>query len=986
MVFNKRELSRAFSPGKNARRSFGKRKSFGRRVSEKGKSENIKVVIRVRPVSNEADPTTRAVVKVLDDRMLMFDPKVEEDDFYFQGMRQKTRDLNKKSNKDMRFIFDRVFGPEATTEEVFGGSTKDIIGHLLEGYNCSVFVYGATGAGKTYTMLGTRDCPGITYLTMVELYQQMEQLKEQRKFEVAVSYMEVYNETVKDLINPSKDTLLVREDDSYGVKVQGLSVLRPGNATHLLSLLEGGNRNRTQHPTDANAESSRSHAICQVYVKMTIHNGNPQNSGEGSVVKVVKLSMIDLAGSERGSATGFKGSRFAEGANINKSLLALGNCINALADGLKHIPYRDSKLTRLLKDSLGGNCKTVMIANISPAHISYEDTYNTLKYADRAKKIMLKTKKNVVAMDMHVMELASLVEELRQENASLKQRVAELESAGGGSGCAGDKFQQENAELKQRLAELEAKIGGGGECIGGCSNVELNNSLSEQVCMEEVDSEMDGKALDKTFDKNHEKKNVESTGAINATFVSNHVAQEVSVSPPPTETVILEQVMQICNDREALQKKLLQLEADSKVLSWKASCRRRTLARTQLLCSSQRADNAKNDFKSQSADEKIGLRLNRIADRKKFVEEQLIENGRKLNMLCKEPSSRVLLQLELKSQRLVAKGWHCVADHAYRMACLAEKDRCQTELVLEKMASNFKTYYCILSAHKLLTQAQEMHYEKLVKMLQGAKGVSWQDQVPSQKADMDNTVVLELEKDEENKPKDMLNETFSLTVGDEDRENFAHLVYLPVEQILDLGLNEPEVDKVGVTEGEITAVSDGLTKVELFSSLEPTSILSSVLPFSSIPCQSTAPSSSFQPPKVVTAIPRTSYVSRSWYKQNGTISSQSQRGFNREKSRENQENSTSSEKMPERRLMSSISPLQANGSTRKILHPKQKSGFTKPHPYLNSSRRRLPLEPKLPSNSDNITLSSSKHQPSSARKTFLLPRGSISFKPASFGK
>lgn len=141
-------------------------------------------------------------------------------------------------------------------------------------------------------------------------------------------------------------------------------------------------------------------------------------------MRLSKLSMIDLAGSERGSATGCTGARFAEGANINKSLLALGNCINSLADGQRHVPYRDSKLTRLLKDSLGGNCQTIMIANVSPSSLSYEDTYNTLKYATRAKKIKSNMKKNVVNCEMHVEQYIKLNEELNKEVEKLRAQLA----------------------------------------------------------------------------------------------------------------------------------------------------------------------------------------------------------------------------------------------------------------------------------------------------------------------------------------------------------------------------------------------------------------------------------------------------------------------------------------------------------------------------------------------------------------------------------
>ena len=166
-------------------------------------------------------------------------------------------------------------------------------------------------------------------------------------------------------------------------------------------------------------------------------------------VQMAKLSMIDLAGSERGSATGCGGARFTEGANINRSLLALGNCINGLADGHKHIPYRDSKLTRLLKDSLGGNCHTVMIANISPSSLSYEDTYNTLKYATRAKRIKMNVKKNVVNPKLSLDRYLNTIEELKTENKLLKQQLAEKKS------CQIEELKTENKLLKQQLAEKE---------------------------------------------------------------------------------------------------------------------------------------------------------------------------------------------------------------------------------------------------------------------------------------------------------------------------------------------------------------------------------------------------------------------------------------------------------------------------------------------------------------------------------------------------
>ncbi|XP_066595958.1 kinesin-like protein KIF18A isoform X2 [Prorops nasuta] len=423
MVFNK---SKVLSPNK-VKRLNGKSK-IGIKPSTSGSttghsdngSQNIKVIVRVRPQNEvEIQKNSKNVIKVVDDRMLIFDPKEEESPFFYQGIAQKGRDLNKKQNKDLQFIFDRIFEPFASNSDVFNGTTKFLITSLLDGYNCSVFAYGATGAGKTHTMLGSFNDPGITYRTVAELYSQIESQSEHKDFNLGVTYLEIYNENVYDLLHKS-NPLQLREDERCGVIVAGLKVITINDAEELLGLLTKGNKNRTQHPTDANQESSRSHAVFQVYIKMN-------NKLDGQV-KQVKLSMIDLAGSERGSATGCKGARFKEGANINKSLLALGNCINKLADGVKHIPYRDSKLTRLLKDSLGGNCQTIMIANVAPTSYSYEDTYNTLKYADRAKKIKTHIKKNILSCEMHVTGYIKMVEEQKKEIALLKQKLLTFEN------------------------------------------------------------------------------------------------------------------------------------------------------------------------------------------------------------------------------------------------------------------------------------------------------------------------------------------------------------------------------------------------------------------------------------------------------------------------------------------------------------------------------------------------------------------------------
>lgn len=427
MVFNKRDLGKAVSPtkkGTKRRLSAGGSVKPSTSGSTMVKAEDtaeisIKVIVRIRPPNErELQDNSRAIIEVVDDKMLIFDPKEQATPFFFHNVAQKGRDMLKKQNKQLQFIFDRIFDSTSTNIDVFEGSTKNLISGLLDGYNCSVFAYGATGAGKTHTMLGNMEDPGITYRTVAELFSEIENQSKHRDFNLGVSYLEIYNENVQDLLHKSGQ-LHLREDGRCGVVVAGLEPIAIKNADELLSLLAEGNKNRTQHPTDANKESSRSHAVFQVYIKII--------NKLDSQVQRVKLSMIDLAGSERASATGCKGVRFKEGANINKSLLALGNCINNLADGIKHIPYRDSKLTRLLKDSLGGNCQTVMIANIAPCSLTYEDTYNTLRYATRAKKIKSNAKKNV-SCEMHVAGYIKIVEEQKKEIDILKSKLAAFEN------------------------------------------------------------------------------------------------------------------------------------------------------------------------------------------------------------------------------------------------------------------------------------------------------------------------------------------------------------------------------------------------------------------------------------------------------------------------------------------------------------------------------------------------------------------------------
>ncbi|EEB07251.1 kinesin-like protein Klp6 [Schizosaccharomyces japonicus yFS275] len=364
----------------------------------------------------------RRVIKVLDDNVLIFDPPDENPSY---GGAPKGMQVFRRRYKDIRYAFDRLFDDTATQEDVYRGTAQPLLQSIMEGINATVFAYGATGCGKTHTISGRVDDPGIIFLTMRDLFERMEQLRSERTIKLELTYLEIYNETIRDLLDPdntstSHRNLNLRESSDHSITVPGLTVFQPTNLDAIMDIIIQGNANRTMSATEANAVSSRSHAVLQIHLKQTLKN-NPNQTLHST------LSVIDLAGSERASATKNRGERLIEGANINRSLLALGNCINALCDPRRrqHVPYRDSKLTRLLKFSLGGNCKTVMIVCVSPSSEHYEETHNTLKYGNRAKNIKTKTTQNVLNVDLHINQYVSVIQDLRQRVAFLHEKLAQ---------------------------------------------------------------------------------------------------------------------------------------------------------------------------------------------------------------------------------------------------------------------------------------------------------------------------------------------------------------------------------------------------------------------------------------------------------------------------------------------------------------------------------------------------------------------------------
>ncbi|XP_070782857.1 kinesin-like protein KIF19 [Enoplosus armatus] len=406
-------------------------------MKEAGESKDhqLTVALRIRPLSDaEQEEAATIVAHRVDDQMVvLMDPMEDPDDI-----------LRANRSREKTYMFDVAFDYSASQEEVYRATTKGLIEGLISGYNATVFAYGPTGCGKTYTMLGTDKEPGIYVRTLNDLFHAIEETSDDMLYSVSMSYLEIYNEMIRDLLNPSSGFLDLREDSKGVIQVAGITEVSTINAQEIMELLMRGNKQRTQEPTAANQTSSRSHAVLQVAVKQQSRCRDVLQE-----VRFARLFMIDLAGSERAAQTQNRGQRLKEGAHINRSLLALGNCINALSDknGNKYVNYRDSKLTRLLKDSLGGNSRTVMIAHISPASMAFEESRNTLAYADRAKSIRTRVKKNLINVSYHIAQYTNIISDLRCEITRLKKKIADQASR---------QLNSDRADIRHVQAEVQA--------------------------------------------------------------------------------------------------------------------------------------------------------------------------------------------------------------------------------------------------------------------------------------------------------------------------------------------------------------------------------------------------------------------------------------------------------------------------------------------------------------------------------------------------
>ncbi|KAM9630419.1 kinesin-like protein KIF17 isoform 4-T4 [Morphnus guianensis] len=368
-------------------------------------SEAVKVIVRCRPM-NEREKALgcKAVVSMESERGQCF-----------------LQNPAATGEPPKQFTFDGAYYQEHSTEQIYNEIAYPLVEGVTEGYNGTIFAYGQTGSGKSFTMQGVVDPSiqkGIIPRAFEHIFESV-QCAENAKFLVRASYLEIYNEDIRDLLGAdTKQKLELKEHPEKGVYVKGLSLHTVHSVVQCEQIMETGWRNRAVGYTLMNKDSSRSHSIFTV--NMEIYNVDEQGQDH---LRAAKLNLVDLAGSERQSKTGATGERLKEATKINLSLSALGNVISALVDGrCKHIPYRDSKLTRLLQDSLGGNTKTLMVACLSPADNNYDESLSTLRYANRAKNIKNKPCINEDPKD-------ALLREYQEEIKKLKAILAEQMSA-----------------------------------------------------------------------------------------------------------------------------------------------------------------------------------------------------------------------------------------------------------------------------------------------------------------------------------------------------------------------------------------------------------------------------------------------------------------------------------------------------------------------------------------------------------------------------
>jgi kinesin family protein 3/17 len=432
--------------------------------------ENFKVVIRVRPpLPREIDSYYgfSPIVSVSPDHK-----QISVLEYLGAASNDMEREQDIQENPGLvtyhHFTFDYIYDQDSTQVQVYENTARAAVLSVLEGYNATLLAYGQTGTGKTYTMEGfkynsTDPQRGIVPRASEEIFKFIESSQSANAtFMVRASYLQIYNEFISDLLKPDRGTLQIREEKRRGVFVEGLSEWAVRSPADICSLMQKGETTRATASTKMNDVSSRSHAVFIIIVEHMIEGGE-----DGQEITVGKLNLVDLAGSERVRVTGATGKRLEESKKINQSLSALGNVIAALTDTKPrtHIPYRDSKLTRLLEDSLGGNCKTTMMAMISPAIDAFGESLSSIKFANRAKNIRNIPKINAdidqkTLLRKYEVELKKLRQELDQKNKAVfeMQRMIDEGRKFDRESEGPDIRSQEFISEKEEKRKLEEKI------------------------------------------------------------------------------------------------------------------------------------------------------------------------------------------------------------------------------------------------------------------------------------------------------------------------------------------------------------------------------------------------------------------------------------------------------------------------------------------------------------------------------------------------
>ena len=392
------------------------------KLDEKFSKNKMLVALRSRPLlSHELEESNYNTIAVTNKDTVVITIPTEyiangKGKYYFKG--EKKIKITKV--KEATFKFDFAFDEKIDQAEVYRCTTAHLVRQVINGYNATVYAYGATGTGKTYTMVGGGENWGIMIRSISDLFKIINNEKD-KHYIIKISYVEIYNEIIKDLLSDqssnNRNQLEIRTDAQKGVILQGAEFKKVTNETDAYKLIMRGNKQRTENPSSYNENSSRSHAILQIYIEIEEQQVSTLNKEKA----FGKFVLVDLAGSEK---TPVLGKRNAESGSINKSLLALGKCINALTSQNKgYIPWRDSKLTRLLQEPLSGNSRIVMIATVSPSIDSFDETMFTLQNAHKAKGVKIVLQKNVVELDTprinkydeYIQSLKEQIEEINEQ-------------------------------------------------------------------------------------------------------------------------------------------------------------------------------------------------------------------------------------------------------------------------------------------------------------------------------------------------------------------------------------------------------------------------------------------------------------------------------------------------------------------------------------------------------------------------------------------